>query len=52
MPIQPLSVSPCNSDGMKLIRYFKVVGFLGGLVWLIRLLIGMAVFGGIFILLT
>ncbi|WKZ37390.1 MAG: hypothetical protein QY332_05535 [Anaerolineales bacterium] len=47
MSVQSLSVSSGNSYGMKVIRFFRVVGFLGGLVWLFRALIGIAVLGGI-----
>lgn len=50
MSVQPVSV--WSSDGMKLIRFFKVIGFLGGSVWLIRALIGIAVLGGILFVLN
>jgi hypothetical protein len=52
MSVRSLFVSSGNSEGMKVVRFFKVVGFLGGLVWLIRALTGVAVLGGILILLT
>lgn len=47
MSVRSLSVSSGNSDGMKVIHFFKIVGILGGLVWLTRVLIGIAVFVGI-----
>lgn len=47
MSAKSLSVSSDISEGMKLIRFFKVVGFLGGFVWLIRAMIGIAIVGGI-----
>lgn len=36
---------------MKVVRFFKVVGFIGGLVWFIRALTVIAVLSGILILL-
>ena len=40
-----------KSDSVKLIRFFKVVGYLGGIVWLSRVLIAIAILGCILILL-
>ncbi|NOH02733.1 MAG: hypothetical protein HND47_12605 [Chloroflexi bacterium] len=39
-----------KSDSEKLIRFFKIVGFLGGMVWLSRILIVIAIIGGILFL--
>ena len=39
-----------KSDAMKVVRFFKVVGFLGGIVWLMRVVIALAIFGGILFL--
>jgi hypothetical protein len=50
--VQTLSVSSGKTDGMKVIRFFKVIGFLGGLVWLTRVLIGIAVLVGILFVLN
>jgi hypothetical protein len=52
MSVRSLSVRSGNSDGIKVIRFFKIVGILGGLVWLIRVLIGVAVLGGILLALS
>lgn len=49
---QFLSVSNERSDGTKLIRFFKVVGILGGIVWFSRFLIAAAIIGGILFLLN
>jgi hypothetical protein len=40
-----------KSDSVKLIRFFKVRGVLGGIVWLSRVLIVIAILGGILFLL-
>lgn len=47
---QFLSASHEYSNGMKLIRFFKVVSVLGSIVMLVRALIGFAVIGGILFL--
>jgi hypothetical protein len=52
VPIQTLSMSSGKTDGMKVIRFFKVIAFLGGLVWLIRALIVVGVLGGILFVLN
>lgn len=39
-----------KSDSEKLIRFFKIVGFLGGMVWLSRVLAIGAVIGGVLFL--
>ncbi|NOH03402.1 MAG: hypothetical protein HND47_16275 [Chloroflexi bacterium] len=50
MSSQFIFVSSDKSDSEKLIRFFKVVGFLGGLVWLSRALAIGAVIGGVLFL--
>lgn len=45
---QSLSVS----NSVKLIRFFKVVGLLGGMVWLSRILIVVAILGGTLFLMS
>jgi hypothetical protein len=37
---------------MKVVRFFKIIGILGGLVWFTRVLIGVAVFVGILFVLN
>ena len=39
-----------KSDVMKVVRFFEVVGFLGGIVWFMRAMIALAIFGGILFL--
>jgi hypothetical protein len=48
---QFFSVSNEHSDGVKLVRFFRLVGALGGIVVLVRVLIGIAIFGGLIVLL-
>ncbi len=47
MTDQFLFVLSGKSDSGKLIRFFKVVGFLGGMIWFSRILIVVAILGGI-----
>ena len=51
MSNQFLFVLSGKSNSVKLIRFFKVVGFLGGIVWLSRVVIGFAILGCILLLL-
>ena len=44
---QFLSVSNERSDGIKLVRFFRLVGFLGGMVLFARALIVMVILGSI-----
>lgn len=39
-----------NSNSVKLIRFFRVIGFLGGIIWFSRVLIIVAILGGILFL--
>lgn len=39
-----------SSNSMKLIRFFKVVGLLGGMVWFSRVLIVVALISGVLFL--
>lgn len=50
MSNQFLFVSSGKSDSEKLIAFFKVVGLLGGIIWLSRILIVIAIIGGILFL--
>lgn len=50
MSNQFIVVSSRKSDGEKFIGFFKVVGFLGGMIWLSRILAIVAVVGGILLL--
>lgn len=52
MSNQFIFVSSGKSDSEKLIGFFKVVGFLGGLVWLSRVLVIGAIIGGVLFLIT
>jgi hypothetical protein len=52
MTNQFLFVLSGNSNSMKLIRFFKVVGFLGGIIWFSRFMIVVAIIGGVLFLLN
>jgi hypothetical protein len=52
MSVQFSSASSGNSGGMKVIRFFKIVGVLGGFVYLFRVLISVAVLASIFLALN
>ncbi|NUQ83690.1 MAG: hypothetical protein HUU11_03160 [Anaerolineales bacterium] len=39
-----------SSSGMRLIRFFKLVGFLGGMIWFSRVLMAVALLSGILFL--
>jgi len=51
MSNQFLFVLSGKSNSVKLIRFFKVVGLLGGIIWLSRVLIAVAILGCILFLL-
>lgn len=51
MTAQFISASPDTSDGLKLIRFFKIVGVLGGVLIFARAIIFIAIIGGILFLL-
>ncbi len=50
MSNQFLFVLSGKTDSVKLIRFFKLVGFLGGIVWFGRALIAIAILGCILFL--